>query len=100
MISLDTLKKIISPIADELGLNRVIVFGSYARGEQGNSSDLDLIIDSGGRLKGKHLFGAIYKIDKAIPLKTDIFELSEVNNPSQTYTAIMTEGVTIYEYKG
>ena len=59
--------------------------------------DLDLIIDSGGKLKGKHLFGAVYKIDKLFPTKTDIFELSEVIKPSQTYTAIINEGITIYE---
>jgi len=97
MLSLNKIKELISPLALELGLERVIVFGSYARNEQGESSDLDLIIDSGGKLKGKHLFGAIYKIDKLIPARTDIFELSEVIKPSQTYTAIMQEGVTIYE---
>ena len=97
MLSLDKLKELVSPIAAELELERVIVFGSYARGEQKESSDLDLIIDSGGKLKGKHLFSAIYKMDKLIPAKTDIFDLSEVIKPSQTYTTIMTEGVTIYE---
>jgi len=84
-------------LATELGLKRVIVFGSYARGEQEESSDLDLIIDSGGKLKGKHLFSAIYRIDRLIPARTDIFELSEVVRPSQTYTAILREGITIYE---
>lgn len=84
-------------MATELGLKRVIVFGSYARGEQEESSDLDLIIDSGGKLKGKHLFSAIYRIDRLIPARTDIFELSEVVRPSQTYTAILREGITIYE---
>ncbi|MCL2189422.1 MAG: nucleotidyltransferase domain-containing protein [Defluviitaleaceae bacterium] len=95
--TIEKLKELLSPIATELGLERIIVFGSYARGEQGVASDLDLIIDSGGRLKGKHLFSAIYKIDRLIPMKTDIFELSEVKKPSQTYTAILNEGVTIYE---
>jgi len=97
MPSLDLLSKAISPIADELGLQRVIVFGSYARGEQSESSDIDLVIDSGGALKGGKLFSAIYKIDNVIPLNTDIFELSEVKNPSETYSAIMREGVVIYE---
>jgi len=97
MLTLEQLKKLIFPIASELELERVIVFGSYARGEQGEYSDVDLVIDSGGKLRGGHLFGAIYKIDKLIPLRTDIFEISEVKKPSQTYTAIINEGVTIYE---
>ena len=97
MLSLEKLKELVSPIATELGLERVIVFGSYARGEQTEASDVDLIIDSGGRLRGKHLFGAIYKIDMLIPKKTDIFDLTEINKPSPTYTAIINEGVTIYD---
>ena len=60
-------------------------------------SDVDLVIDSGGRLKGLSFFNAIYKIDKAIPFKTDIFELSEIVKPSQTYLAIIEEGVVLYE---
>jgi len=97
MLSLDKLRELVFPVALELELERVIVFGSYARGEQGEKSDVDLIIDSDGRLRGKHLFSAIYKIDKSIPVRTDIFELSEVVKPSQTYAAIVREGVTIYE---
>ena len=97
MLTLEKLRELIYPVASELELERVIVFGSYARGEQGEYSDVDLLIDSGGKLRGGHLFSAIYKIDKLIPRKTDIFEISEVKNPSQTYTAIINEGVTIYE---
>ena len=97
MTSLSELGKIIAPIADELGLQRVIVFGSYARGDQTEKSDVDLIIDSGGVLKSGNFFGAVYELTQAIPLKADIFELLEIKKPSQTYDAIMREGVVIYE---
>ena len=97
MCSLEKIKELISPLAAELKLERVIVFGSYARGEQTDSSDIDLIIDSGGKLQGLPFFNAVYKIDKLLPKKTDIFELSEINNPSPTYSAIMNEGVMVYE---
>ena len=97
MLTLDELKTLIFPVAAEIGLDRVILFGSYARGEHEESSGIDVIIDSGGRLRGKHLFNAIYKLDKCIPYKTDIFELSEVKKPSQTYTSILNDGITVYE---
>ncbi|MCL2236266.1 MAG: nucleotidyltransferase domain-containing protein [Defluviitaleaceae bacterium] len=97
MLTLEAIKGVIAPIAEELDLRRVIVFGSYARGEQGENSDIDLVIDSGGTLKGFEVLCAVGKLVKALPLRADIFELSEVKNPSETYTAIQQEGVVIYE---
>ena len=97
MTTLDTISAVISPVAKDLGLSKVIVFGSYARGEQTESSDIDIIIDGGGSLRGGQIFFAIGKIVKALPMKADIFELSEVKNPSETYSNIMREGVVIYE---
>jgi len=96
-MTLDTLRDTISPVARDLGLQRVIVFGSYARGEQTECSDIDLIIDSGGSFRGGQLFYAIGKMLKVLPIQADIFELSEVKKPSETYTNIMRDGVVIYE---
>jgi len=56
-----------------------------------------LVIDSGGTLQSFDVLCAIGKLLKALPLRADIFELSEVKNPSKTYTAIQQEGVVIYE---
>jgi predicted nucleotidyltransferase len=43
--SLDELKEAIKPIAQRYNLLRVYLFGSYARGEAGLKSDVDLRID-------------------------------------------------------
>ena len=97
MITIEDIKKAITPIADELQLKKVILFGSYARGEQTDSSDIDLIIDSGGTLTASDIFYAIGRLLEVLPMRADIFELSEVKNPSATYTAVMREGVALYE---
>jgi len=97
MLSIDELRKSILPVVNEFNINKIIIFGSYARGEQTQTSDIDIIIDSGGRLKGLAFFGLVRKISNALPVPVDVFELSEVNNPSPTYTAIMEDGVVIYE---
>jgi predicted nucleotidyltransferase len=99
MLTINTLKELLTPIAQENELERLIVFGSYARGAQTSKSDVDLIIDSGGKLKGLALFHVIHKMSSLLPTRADIFELHEVNNPSPTYSAIMEEGIVIYESK-
>lgn len=50
----DEIKRIVEPIAIKHGVGKVYLFGSYARGEATEQSDIDLRIDSG---KIRSLFG-------------------------------------------
>jgi len=49
--SVDEIRKIVSTIARDCGVERVYLFGSYARGEATEKSDVDLCIDK-GQLRG------------------------------------------------
>lgn len=42
--SIDEIKQIVSPIAKKYGIEKVYLFGSYARGEARSNSDVDLLI--------------------------------------------------------
>jgi predicted nucleotidyltransferase len=97
MITIEEIKLIVVPLVAPYPIRRVILFGSYARGEAGEKSDVDLIIDSGGRLNAFDYFGIIGDIVKAMPVKVDVFELDEVKKPSKMFDSITNEGVVIYE---
>ena len=45
--TIEEIQKIVSPIAANHGIERVFLFGSYARGEASADSDLDFRIDCG-----------------------------------------------------
>lgn len=45
--TIEEIQKIVSPIAANHGVERVFLFGSYARGEATAKSDLDFRIDCG-----------------------------------------------------
>ena len=49
--TIDEIKSITVPVAKQYGLEKVALFGSYAKGEQKETSDIDLIIKK-GNLKG------------------------------------------------
>ena len=97
MLSVDEIKTIVTPLVEVYPVRRVILFGSYARGDATADSDVDLLIDSDGRLGGFDFFGIAGRIIKNMPIKTDVFEMGEVETPSTLFDSISREGVVIYE---
>jgi predicted nucleotidyltransferase len=45
--TIDEIADIVAPVAKEYGVERVFLFGSYARGSQNAESDIDFRIDGG-----------------------------------------------------
>ena len=50
--NIDEISKIVAPIAADFGIKKMAIFGSYARGEATESSDLDFHIIDRGSLRG------------------------------------------------
>ena len=70
--SIDELAEIIAPIARELGVERVYLFGSYARGEADADSDVDILIES-GRIDSYLGIGKLYsRLNRAFEKDLDI----------------------------
>jgi predicted nucleotidyltransferase len=47
MHSIDDIKRIIAPVARRFGVERMYLFGSYARGDATPDSDIDFRVDIG-----------------------------------------------------
>ena len=59
--TLDQLREIITPIAEKYDIPAVYIFGSYARGEATEESDVDLLIDrKGSKIRGMFDMGGLY----------------------------------------
>ncbi|MCL2605206.1 MAG: nucleotidyltransferase domain-containing protein [Defluviitaleaceae bacterium] len=97
MISMNEITNLLSPVVQSSPIKRIIIFGSYARGDATPESDLDMIIDSGGELRGLDVFTWIHNIKKTMPVVTDIYESREIKTGSDLYESIKKEGVVIYE---
>jgi len=97
VMTVSEIKAIVEPLVKTHPVRRVVLFGSYARGDATVESDIDLLIDSNGQLNGFDFFGIAGKIIKKMPIKTDVFEMSEIKTPSTLIDNIHREGVVIYE---
>lgn len=102
--SIDELRKRITPVAKKYNLRAVYLFGSYARNEATEDSDVDILIDrTGSSVKGL-VMGGLYNdlsesLGKGIDLLTT-YALTQDGDRDRTpwFTEnIMKERVPIYE---
>ncbi len=71
--SLAEIKDIVTPIAESYGVTKVSVFGSYARGEAIWKSDIDFLVDDGGRIKTLFQLGGLFAdLEEAFRKPVDI----------------------------
>lgn len=70
--ALDEIQAIIVPILRDYGVSRAYLFGSYARGDATEKSDVDLRID-GGRIKSMFGLGSLYhELTEALKKPVDL----------------------------
>lgn len=92
--SIEEIKSIIVPIAAAHNVDRIYLFGSYARGEATANSDIDLRVDK-GQLKGLFALGALYSdLEEALCKPLDLLTTGSLE--PQFLQRISTEEVLIY----
>ncbi|MEG1827191.1 MAG: type II toxin-antitoxin system RelB/DinJ family antitoxin [Gordonibacter sp.] len=67
----DSMRDSIAEIARRYGVERVWLFGSRARGDAKQGSDVDLRIDKGA-IKGLELGGFVYDLEQALGVPVDV----------------------------
>lgn len=105
ILTLDELKNRIAPIAKKYELRAVYLFGSYARNEATDDSDVDILIDrTGSKIKGMFDMGGLYNdlhlsVGKEIDLVTTA-TLEQANTRKRTplfVENLQAERLKIYE---
>ena len=95
--SIDEIKKILQEIFINTEIKQAILFGSYAKNNPTKKSDIDLLIDSKGKLKGLKFFAIIDTIREVFDKDVDVIEKSEIEKNSRIEKEIMNTGVVVYE---
>ena len=85
------------PILDEAPIEKAILFGSYAKGTPKHTSDIDIVIDSNGKLKGIDFFGILEDITEALNVPVDLIEASQIISGSRVQREIEETGIAIYD---
>jgi predicted nucleotidyltransferase len=95
LYSIDEIKKIVRPIAKRFGVERMWLFGSYARGDSTKDSDLDFRLD-GGAIRGYFKLAEFYyDLEEALGMKLDLITTGAMDNIFRQ--RIAKEEVLVYE---
>lgn len=92
--TIDEIKNIVAPIAARYGVERIFLFGSYARGEATPKSDLDFRVDKGA-LRGLFALDGMYS-DLERKFEKDPDLLTTVSLDKKFLNHISNEEVLIY----
>lgn len=85
------IKDVVAPIANKYNVESIYLFGSYARGEADENSDLDFLVFGGDNFKLTNIFALAEDLRMAFQKQVDVFEISEINDDSDFYLNIMNE---------
>ncbi len=92
--TIEELKAVVEPIARKYGVERVYLFGSYARGEVAENSDIDLRVDKGA-LKGMFALCGLYtELEEALQTKVDVLTTGSLED--EFLHKIQQEEVLLY----
>ena len=73
--TIEEIKNTTIPIVSEYGIAKLSIFGSYARGEANDDSDLDLLIDKGDLRGLIQYFSLVQKLEDAFNCHVDLITM-------------------------
>ena len=95
--SISDIKKMLSEILNNTDVQKAVLFGSYAKSTSTDTSDIDILIDSNGKIKGLKFFAIIDMIREKFNKDVDVIEKSEIDRNSKIEREIEETGVVVYE---
>ena len=94
ILDMNSIKEKCKHVLDEYPVNYCILFGSYAKGKAGETSDVDLLISSD--VKGLKFYGMVEKLRNSLHKKVDVLNLEQLKDNLELTDEILKDGIRIY----
>ncbi len=79
IFTINEVENLVKPIAEKYKVKQIYLFGSYARGEADESSDLDFLVFGGENFKLTMIFSLAEDLREVLKKEVDVFEINEIN---------------------
>lgn len=98
--NINEIKTKLFPVFETTPVYRAILFGSYAKGNPTDKSDIDIVIDSKGELLNIDFYGVLEDITTRLGRRVDLFEITELKNNPEMQSVVEEEGIILYDRQG
>ncbi|MCM1096755.1 MAG: nucleotidyltransferase domain-containing protein [Ruminococcus flavefaciens] len=95
VFTIKDIENLVKPIAQKYKVKEIYLFGSYARGEANEGSDLDFLVYGGENFKLTMIFSLAEELRKVLKKDVDVFEINEINEGSDFYNTLMKERLLV-----
>ena len=93
LLSVKEIKERIVPVLKQYSINYCYLFGSYARGEAKENSDVDLLIDT--PISGFAFMNIIESLRTILHKKVDLVRLNDLRSDNPLVLQILKDGVRL-----
>ena len=93
-MGLQEIRSVVSRLGQQYGAERIYLFGSYARGDMTDASDIDLRMDK-GRIRGVEMGGLLLDLEAALGIPVDLVTTGSLRE--RFLNAIKKDEVLLYE---
>lgn len=88
-------EKLIKELLVRYNAECALLFGSYARGEETEESDIDVLVFGGENFKKSNIFAFAEELRQMTGKSVDAFEICEVDRSTPFYDNVIKEGIKI-----
>ena len=94
ILKLENIKRIVSDVLSNFDVDYCYLFGSYAKDNANELSDVDLLVST--RITGLSFFGLAEKLREALHKKVDLLNIEQLTNNQTLLNEILRDGIKIY----
>jgi predicted nucleotidyltransferase len=87
----------LTPVFEQNGVTKAILFGSYAKGTATEESDVDLVIETEPYVRGLKFYGILGNIMDALEKQVDLVSSTSIIPNGEVDLEVAQSGKVIYE---
>lgn len=94
LLDVDDIKRKCTKVLEQYDVNFCYLFGSYAKGKETPTSDVDLLISA--NIKGLKFYGLVEELRTVLHKKVDVLDMNQLKENLKLTEEILKDGVKIY----